>query len=198
MNWPPAQLEGIDADAGLKNVGGDQAFYLKLLERFWRTQEGAPAALAGAAQAGQWSAAGARAHSLRGSASGIGAQALREAAEALETAVGPQGRAAGAELEALLAALTAVLEGLDEYFSTHLDSPQHPLADTGRAVAAMAQLDLMLSEFSGEAGDFFEECKDVLAAALAPAAIALLDWHMQRYEFDAARALLAPYLPKSS
>lgn len=198
MNWPPAQLEGIDADAGLRNVGGDQAFYIKLLERFWRTQEGSGEALAAHAQLGQWSAAGARAHALRGSAAGIGAEALRAAAEALEMAVGPEGRPAGAEMAALCASLATVLASLDSYFSTHLDSHQSLLADMSRAAAAKAQLDLMLSEFSGEAGEFFDACKGDLAAALPPAAIVQLEGHMQRYEYDAARAVLALYLHNSS
>lgn len=198
MNWPPAQLEGIDAGAGLSNVGGDQAFYVKLLERFWRTQHGAACAFADAAGAGDWRAVGERAHSLRGSAAGIGAQALREAAEALELAVGQQRLPATAELEVLQAALALVFGSLDKYFSTHVDSHQYLVADMARAAAAKAQLDVMLSEFSGEAGDFFDSCKNDLAAALPPAAIVLLEGHMQRYEFDAARAVLALYLHNKS
>lgn len=191
------QLEGIDAGAGLRNVGGDEAFYIKLLERFWRAQQAACGAFEADAAAGSWSAAGERAHALRGSAAGIGASDVCLASEALELAV-EQGRLpARAEVAAVCGALAVVVAGLEKYFSTHLDSRQELVSDAARAQAAGAQLDVMLSEFSGDALDYFDERRADFAAALAPDAMLRLEGHLERYEFDAARALLERHLHTS-
>ena len=197
MNLHRAQLEGIDTDAGLRNVGGDQAFYVRLLERFLRAQQGAVNALALEAGEADWSALGRRAHTLRGSAAGIGAHALQLHAEALEQAVAYGGAPDPEILAAMSSSLAVVLAGLEAYFLTHLDVRQSLASDHTRALAAKAQLVAMLSAFSGETNDFFEDCRADLAAALPPAAMRLLEGHVDRYEFDAARALLELHLHTS-
>ena len=198
MSWPPAQFDAIDTAAGLRNVGGDQAFYIRLLERFLRTQQGSVAALALEAGAGNWLAVGQRAHALRGSAAGIGAHALQRHAETLEQAVAQGAAPAPQLLEVLSSSLSLLVAKLDNYFSTQLDTRQCSASDKARALAARAQLDVMLSEFSGEANDFFDQCRSDLAAAMPPAAMALLEGHVERYEFAAARALLGQHLHKTS
>jgi HPt (histidine-containing phosphotransfer) domain-containing protein len=187
------QLEGIDAGAGLRNVGGDGAFYSKLLERFWRTYKLAHSALEADAAASNWTAVGERAHALRGSAAGIGATALCEAAEALEQAVAGQ-HPAPTELAATGAALEVVIASLGNYFSTRLDSRQDFGSDSGRVLSFGAQLDVMLSEFSGDALDYFDERRADFAAALPPDVMLQLEGHLERYEFDAARAVLGRHL----
>lgn len=191
------QLEGIDAGAGLRNVGGDEAFYIKLLERFWRAQQAACGAFEADAAAGNWRAAGERAHALRGSAAGIGATGLCLAAEALEQAAGQGRLPAGAEVASVCGALAVVVAGLDKYFSTHLDSRQELVSDRARAHDAAAQLDVMLSEFSGDVLDYFDERRADFAAVLAPDAMLQLEANLERYEFEAARAVLARHLHTS-
>jgi HPt (histidine-containing phosphotransfer) domain-containing protein len=194
MNRPPVQLEGIDAGAGLRNVGGDHAFYVKLLERFLRAQQAAHGAFDAEAGAGNWTAVGERAHALRGSAAGIGAHDVHQAAETLELAVAQQRLPAADEVQALCRALGVVVGALETYFSTQLDSRQELVSDMARALAAKAQLDVMLSEFSGESLDYFDECRADFAAALPLDAMLQLEGHLERYEFDAARALLELHL----
>lgn len=139
----------------------------------------------------------ARAHSLRGSASAIGAEELGLAADMLERAVLQKKIPAKGEVEALRLALDVVVAGLGKYFSTQLDSRQHTAPDLDGTLAVRAQLDVMLSEFSGDAIDYFDQSRGQLAAVLPPAAL-LLEGHRERYEFDSARALLAAHLHVTS
>ncbi|MES2324176.1 MAG: Hpt domain-containing protein [Pseudomonadota bacterium] len=183
-------IAGIDSTSGLKNVGADSAFYVKLLERFWHAQHHADAAFAAEAGAANWAALAGRAHSLRGSAASIGATALRGAAEQLENAAERRGPVT-AELAVLQAALAEVLSGLNAYFSSQLDQSQDLLTDTAEAFAARDQLVVLLKDYSGDALDYFDSVKTSLAQLMGTGALAQLAEHIERYEFEAAREVLS-------
>lgn len=184
------QIAAIDTTVGLKNVGADQAFYLKLLDRFWHAQRGAGPAFAAEAAAGDWAALVSRAHSLRGSAASIGAMALRQAAERLEHAADLRGPVT-AELPALQRALAEVVAGLDEFFSSQIDQSQVFVLDRAEALGARDQLVVLLKDYSGDALDYFDAVKACLAQLMTPGQLLELAGHIERYEFEAARAVLA-------
>ncbi|MES2898816.1 MAG: Hpt domain-containing protein [Pseudomonadota bacterium] len=190
------QLPGVDTAQGLHLVGGDGAFYLKLLERFWRSHQGTAQACSAEAAAGDWPALAHRAHSLRGSAASVGAQALREAAEALELAASRQADVPVA-LAALLPALDTVVQGLEQFFAGRHDPDQVLLLNKAEAMAAQAQLVVLLDDFSGDVPDFFEQVRPSLAQLLTASAMQDLAGHIERYEFQAARAVLAGALCKN-
>lgn len=183
-------IAAIDSTIGLKNVGADRTFYLKLLDRFWHAQRAAGPAFAAEAAAGDWAALVSRAHSLRGSAAGIGAMALRHAAEQLEHAADLRGPVT-AELPVLQDALAEVLAGLNEFFSSQLDQSQVLITDTAEAFAARDQLVVLLKDYSGDALDYFDSVKPALAQLMAPEALHRLAEHIERYEFEAAREVLS-------
>ncbi len=193
---PPILLQGVDTALGLNNVGGDRPFYVKLLERFLRAQQGTAQALGAEAAAGDWVACARRAHSLRGSAASVGADELRQAAEALEHAVGKHG-AAPEELALLFPALGKVMAGLEEFFSSQHDPCQISLLNKAQALAAKAELVVLLDDFSGDTLDFFEEARASLAQLFEAGTLQALAGHLERYEFAQARELLEGGLSKN-
>lgn len=186
----PLVIEGIDTVAGLENLGGDRTFYLKLLERFWRLHRASLVLLMQAAQARRWDEVMRLAHALRGSAAGIGARAVREAADQLELAIHDNGEPAPGQAMALAGELGAVLAALTEFHESGHDAGHAASPDLAHARAVRAKLEVLLSEFSGEAIDYFDEEGASLEAILPKAALEQLAGHLERYEFDAARAIL--------
>jgi hypothetical protein len=91
------------------------------------------------------------------------------------------------------------MHSLDSYFASHavhvLNPPapgaqQENCAAPADAQEAVAQLGRLLTEFSGEATDYFESVRAQLAAVLAPQVLARLEQHLSRYEFEEAHQLL--------
>ncbi|SFV14147.1 response regulator [Pseudoduganella namucuonensis] len=203
------QVAGLDAMRGLRHVAGNAPLYLQLLDRFRQTQRAAAAELRaelermdGGAPAGP---AGMRAHTLRGVAGNIGATAVEQAAHELEAALA---RAAATPplaagwpplLAALETALDETMAGLDDYFLTaRVPGAGRHAAETGADAAAnatpaeaLARLQSLLADFSGDSNDYFDGARTALATLLAPAALERLAAHMAQYEFEAARAMLA-------
>jgi hypothetical protein len=100
---------------------------------------------------------------------------------------------------ALERAMADLLDALDCYFA---NAPEVPAAapagngeadaiDAGRAREAAAQLERLLAEFSGEATDYFDTVRAPLGRLLGPGALARLEAHLSRYEFEEARLVLA-------
>ncbi|MES2299104.1 MAG: Hpt domain-containing protein [Pseudomonadota bacterium] len=192
------ELPGLDLAAGLARVGGDQAFYFKLLERFLHTQRANVGAVPDDAVAQRWAQLEQRAHTLRGSAANIGALALEQAAAALELALRDGGVPATALVETLVAAMRVVFDGIEQ----HLARQQHGAAqataapDAGEvaARAAAARLLELLGQYSTDALDYFEDERSHLATILAPDALDAILTRLESYDMDGARALLKSHL----
>lgn len=193
---PPLVLPGINTTAGLRHVGGDQAFYVRLLEHFWHAHAGTAAALQREAAQDECDALALRAHTLRGSAASVGAEQLRQAAEALELVAGQPG-AGSAQLAALLPALDEVMAGLAAFFSSQHDPNQDSLLNKAESLAAKAQLVVLLDDFSGDTLDYFVQVRSSLAQLMPEPAMQELARYIERYEFQAARRLLDSTLSKS-
>ena len=102
---------GIDSAAGLKIMGGKADRYAKLLQKFAARQAGAVDEIRSALDAGDSATAERVAHSLKGSASSLGANALAERAAETEAAI-KTGQDVNAELEALFTSLRAVVSAI--------------------------------------------------------------------------------------
>ena len=120
-------LPGIDIQAGLTRVEGDLALYRRLLRRFQGDQAGFASTFRAAWTRGDLKTATRLAHTLKGLAGNLGAQALQEAARRLEDAfaqdevtthekaVTPESAAARGDvtvMETLLLEVLAALEPL--------------------------------------------------------------------------------------
>jgi signal transduction histidine kinase/DNA-binding response OmpR family regulator/HPt (histidine-containing phosphotransfer) domain-containing protein len=107
-------LPGIDSQAALHALGGDERIYRRLLGRFLDSQSGFAASFRAIRSSGDLEAAHRMAHDLKGVAATAGAFALAKAASALEAACAA--RAPADEIEALTDAVTRelspVMEGL--------------------------------------------------------------------------------------
>ncbi len=95
---------GIDSAAGLKIMGGKADRYAKLLQKFADRQAGIVGEIQSALDAGDSAAAERAAHSLKGSASSLGANALAERAAEAEAAI-----KSGGDVEQALDALSELL-----------------------------------------------------------------------------------------
>ncbi len=182
------QLPGIDVAVGLENVGGDQGFYLRLVERFFSSQRGAMAALLADAAGAQWASLSLRAHTLRGSAAAIGADELARAAGTFEHALTRSASDAG--MEPLCEALNIVMSGLELYFASRPATVGARPADVAQGSAARVKLLAQLAEHSGDALDTFDESRDCLALILTPETVQQLMKYLHVYDFDNARRLL--------
>ncbi|MBY0242914.1 MAG: hybrid sensor histidine kinase/response regulator, partial [Burkholderiaceae bacterium] len=93
-------------------------------------------------------------------------------------------------LAELASALALVVAALDR----HVDNAPPPADVNTLEVApaeALAQLRLLLGEYSGDSTDYFDSVRKPLAALLAAADFERLATHMNNYEFEAASRLLA-------
>jgi two-component system sensor histidine kinase/response regulator len=190
-----AGLATIDSAMGLRHVAGNTALYLQLLERFRSSQRSAAAEIRAEFDAGHYPAAGKRAHTLRGVAGNIGARELQALAQAVEQGLRMDGADPGQlamRIDALGAALGQVFESLDVYFASPAALVEAPQAADpgGSAESALAHLQVLLGEFSGETNDYFDSVRARLAKAIDGPTFERLAAHLSRYEFDEARRLL--------
>jgi len=102
---------GFDSAAGLKIVGGKADRYAKLLQKFADRQSGTVEEIRTALDAGDSATAERAAHSLKGSASTLGANALAERAAEAETAI-KSGQGVDQALETLSESLCAVVSAI--------------------------------------------------------------------------------------
>jgi PAS domain S-box-containing protein len=112
----------IDAELGLRYMGGKRSLFVRLLGRFRQGEADAVASLQRSMAAAEWEDAQRRVHTLKGLAASMGAHKVQVAAEALETALGHGADADRAELDRLLDALDAALTPLLHELTAQLDS----------------------------------------------------------------------------
>ncbi|MGB4075351.1 response regulator [Pseudomonas sp.] len=138
----PASLPGIDLAAGLATCMGKAELYLRLLLKFRSSQGDFRSEFLAARADSDATAATRQAHTLRGTAGNIGAQALAQAATALEQAC--LAGAADEEQNALLAeverCLQPVLDGLAELVE------QEPPAAPGGSLQSEADHQVRLGQ----------------------------------------------------
>nr|WP_229429229.1 response regulator [Massilia sp. ST3] len=188
-------LTGIDTAFGLRNVGGNAKLYLELLDRLRGSQRDAGSCIRADLAAGRLAEAASRAHSLRGVCGNIGAREVQALAQEVEEQAQRGMRDAPALARgaaALEGALASLMAALDRHFASNgAPAPAAASCAPGQdAAAAMAELDGLLAEFSGDATDYFDSVRCALAEVLPAAALARLETHLSRYEFEEARTLL--------
>jgi PAS domain S-box-containing protein len=188
-------LVGIDSARGLRHVAGNQELYLQLLDRFRLSQRDAAAGIAAELARGEHDAARRRAHTLRGVAGNVGANAVEAAARAVEELLERGEVPAATLVSELTATLCTTIGSLDVHFATAQASvPGVSSTGTGAggvaAGEALARLRALLAEYNGDSTEYFAGVRAALADVLAPAALERLAAHIANYEFDAARQVL--------
>ena len=192
---PPATAEvpaiaGLDTTGGLRRLMGNAARYVALLRRFAERQAGTAGEIAAALQAGDRAAAERLAHTMKGLAASIGADALAVQAQQVEAAIrtGAGGRGLAADVERLGATLATLIGELRRAVPPEMAVSRPPPADIDRARADAAS-----RRFAGLLAD-----SDVAAIAFLTENSALLRQTLGEHfhqieaateEFDFAAAL---------
>jgi PAS domain S-box-containing protein len=183
-------VPGIDIEAGLKRTGGNPKRYEALLRKFADQQSGTIASIQSALAIGDAATAERAAHSLKGAAATLGANAVSESAARAEAAIKSGGahdeavRALAIALEALLANLKAALPAED---SGNGAAPKDPAT----VQEPLIRLKKLLESDDGEAADFIIDAKPRLAGVLTPAEIKALSDRVGNFDFDAALKCLS-------
>jgi HPt (histidine-containing phosphotransfer) domain-containing protein len=186
------ELKGINVAAGLRFTGGNRRRYETLLRKFAERQDGAVDALRLHLANDDAGTAERAAHSLKGAAATLGAEALAAAAAETEAAI-RTGRDAEDTLRTLSLTLDPVIKSIhtalpDEIAGNGKDAPP---ADPATLIAPLTRLKQLLESDDGEAADFIIDARPQLAGVLSPAEIKTLSDRVTNFEFEAALKCLS-------
>ena len=178
-------LAGVDWDAALAGVNGQQARRLKRVRSFVQEYRSAPRQLLDALAGGDLGVLQQLSHNLKSSAAYVGAHAVAHAAGQLETGLRAGDTAAPASLvPGLAAALVAVLENFEGLLSPHGAAQDGAGAGTGAGTLSA------LPGLVRRLGGYLRE-DDARAQGAAAELQALLPGAAQAAELGAALAALA-------
>jgi HPt (histidine-containing phosphotransfer) domain-containing protein len=191
-------LPGLDIPLGLSHVGNNQAFYFQLLERFRNSQRPTVGELRRECEANLQLEARRRVHSLRGVAANIGALDLQNRAGELETFFKTHNiyNLRHPELlkrvQALDAALTVLLDGLDHYHATapvaaEVVAPPDPKKNGEEAVT---ELCVLLKADRADAVFLFDKVRASLASLYDEATLLKVASSVRQFDFVGALRLL--------
>ncbi|MES2128772.1 MAG: response regulator, partial [Pseudomonadota bacterium] len=189
----PAAIDGLDMAAGLRRVLGKRARYLAMLRGFVDNQAASAAQVRAALAAGDHATAVRLAHTLKGLAGNIGADALQQAADALERALG-HGEPADALLAKLEQALASQLAALRAALPAAAPALPAASVDAAQCEAVCRQLARLLADDDAKAEKVLLEHQAMLAAAL-PQHFRALQQAIGQFDFEAALAILDEALP---
>jgi two-component system sensor histidine kinase/response regulator len=199
-------VDGLEIEQGLRRVGGSTAVYLSVLRKFVAGHRGAAAQIAEALANGDLESAERLAHSLKGVAATLGADALKVDAAVIEGALrdGAQGADVDPDLTRLASTLGSLVSQLERRLPAESGATSAPPATVDRreldaVCSALAQL---LADGRFEAGALLERHRALLEAGLgnrfAPLASA-----MQSFDYELASrrlhdaGIVAPGAPEA-
>jgi len=182
---PGSALAVLDRQAALARMGGNADLYQRLLMRFREDQADAVQRIRSALAAGDRDTARRHAHTLKGLAGNIGADALMHESADIEHAL-----AAGEEADKLLPALAALLERVLASIDGRPSSGTMVLVATTEAGTSfgtgLAKLYRLLREDDADAVQQADILRPLLAERLGAEPCEQLVRSISRYEFDAA------------
>ncbi len=190
-----AAITGLQLDAALQRLGGNVPLLRRLLEHFCESEADIAARIGQALQEGDQDTALRLAHTLKGMAGNIGAEALQHDAGELEALL--RQPLAAVRVAPALQALQDELQTLVEAIGAGL-ARSTPVAAAGLVGAVdrvaladgLQRLAELLHEDDGEAGACLAELLEPLASLGLEEPAAQLQRLIGRYEFEAALALL--------
>ncbi|MDR5171082.1 response regulator [Methylobacillus flagellatus] len=193
------EIEGFNVPEALRRVAGNQELYRRLLRQFIQSQQGVPDQIRNALQEERRPDAVRLAHTLKGVAANLGAQALSDAAAGLEQALvenadtGP----ALARLESDLAsAVAAVARVLGQQAAGAGSSSVHVTQQEGQVL--LLRLTQYLEARDASVQDFLADQAQALRAMLTAQQYDKLVELVGFYQFDAALLVVKPLLATAS
>jgi len=181
-------LDGIDSEAALQRLGGNQKLYRQLLLKFRDNQADAATDIASTLEAGDYNTAERLAHTLKGISASLGAGRLRELAAGLETSIAENEAQLGETVEALGEELARVIEVLKA-----VEAPKSPSVAAGAAVpdrqaidALLGRLRPLLEDGDADAAELMETLQAAVAGSSLQAGIDELASAIDDFDFDLA------------
>jgi CheY-like chemotaxis protein len=184
---PPLEIPGIDTQTALKRTGGNRRRYESLLQRFAASQAGAVHEIRAALKANDIETAQRAAHSLKGAAANLGANALATAAGSAEIAIKTQGDTGQALLD-LENSLTATVAAIQRVLPLQANEPASAAGngDSANAAPALAKLKKLLEADDSEAAEFIVEARGTLTAALTAGEVESLEHMVGDFNYEGA------------
>ncbi|MBC3833409.1 response regulator [Undibacterium amnicola] len=190
------RLTQIDSHLGLSLMMGKRDLYLKVLTRFCEGQANTGQQLQQALAAEDFTQAHLVVHTLKGLAGSIGAQQVQADAVQLEIAlqlaqqehdVGNRCHLLGEKLDSSLRQLLTELKlQLPTGFQPSVMANTVMQLDDQDARSKLDQLSLLLSDFSGDCPQYFEEHRALLLQILDEVSLAKIEQYIEQYAYDDA------------
>ena len=187
------ELLGIDVQTALSRLGGNQKLYFKLLVKFSKNHEQASKEIRAALDKDDLKTAGRLAHTIKGAAGNVGAQAVYLAADALEDEF-RDNKTENAEplleqfeqaLKQILASIALLEENVED-----LQSSDPGGADPSLLKPILAKLEKLLRDNDMDAAECVEEIvRQAKNTAFAEKAAELKDY-VDQYNFEGALGTL--------
>jgi len=189
---PPAdsaslEIPGIDTQTALKRIGGNRQRYVSLLRRFADSQVGAVGEIRAALNAQDTATAQRIAHSLKGAAGNLGANALATAAGSAEVAIKTQSKVEPALVEmerTLFAAVGAIQKTLPS--AEKVESRMSGNGDPSVVLQPLSRLQKLLEADDSEAAEFMLEAQGSFAAVLSGTEIETLTRMVSDFDYESA------------
>jgi two-component system sensor histidine kinase/response regulator len=183
----PLEIPGIDTQTAVKRTGGNQQRYVSLLRRFADSQVGAAGEIRAALEAQDHATAQRIAHSLKGAAANLGANALATAAGSAEVAIKTQSEVEPALVEmegTLFAAVAAIQKILPS--AEKVESTMSGNSDPSVVLQPLSRLKKLLEANDGEAAEFILEAQGSFSAVLSRTEIETLTRMVSDFDYESA------------
>jgi PAS domain S-box-containing protein len=184
-------IEGLDVQSGLLRAMGSMDFYLDMLKRFSNSQRSTAQAIHDALDNDRKTAER-LAHSLKGSASLLGAEQVQQLSGKLETDIrhGLVPEALAATLSQLDAQMQRLCDAIDDIVSVPADNAPQTKTDPEEALRCLAEFVTLLEAFDSDAIALLDKEGLAMASLLDAQSWAAAEQSARRYDFDAARTAL--------
>jgi signal transduction histidine kinase/DNA-binding response OmpR family regulator/HPt (histidine-containing phosphotransfer) domain-containing protein len=183
----PLEIPGIDTQTALKRTGGNRQRYVSLLRRFADSQVGAVGEIHTALKAKDSATAQRIAHSLKGAAANLGANALASAAGGAEVAIKTQSEVEPALVEmerTLSAAVAAIQKTLPS--AEKVESMLSGNGDPSVVLQPLSRLKKLLEADDSEAAEFIIEAQGSFSAVLSRTEIETLTRMVSDFDYESA------------
>jgi two-component system sensor histidine kinase/response regulator len=182
-------IPGIDSGPALRRMLGSTELYLATLRKFCKFQEHTSETMRIALDADDWDTAQRQAHTLKGVAGSIGADSLTEEAAALEKALAE--RQPRADVDERIGIIDAQLSELITAVRAKVPAlPATPVSDIAAGVAALDELERLLSESNPEAMVWLDQNSGALQGSLPAPRLTEIGAAVQACDLDDALRLL--------
>src|ERR1700758_1501604 len=183
----PLEIPGIDTRSALKRINGNRQRYVSLLRRFADSQVGAVGEIRAALEAQDSATAQRIAHSLKGAAANLGANALATAAGSAEVAIKSQSEVESALVEmegTLFAAVAAIQKILPS--AEKVESTMSGNGDPSVVLQPLSRLKKLLEANDSEAAEFILEAKGSFSAVMSRTEIETLTRMVSDFDYESA------------